>query len=56
MRVNLRFSALAMDFAMEVLPTPGGPTRQMMGLFNLSDTTERTARYSIRRFFTSSMP
>ncbi len=31
-RVNLRPSARAMDLPSDVLPTPGGPTKQRIGL------------------------
>ena len=34
MRTNLRSIALAMDLPSEVFPTPGGPTRQIMGPFD----------------------
>ena len=50
---NFLPSALAMDFPSEVLPTPGGPTKQRMGplvsAFNL-----RTAKNSIILSFTLS--
>ena len=31
MRTNLRFIARAIDWPSEVLPTPGGPTKQRIG-------------------------
>ena len=34
-RTNLRSNECAIDFASEVLPTPGGPTKQRMGPFRL---------------------
>ena len=49
--MNLRFMARAMDRPKDVLPTPGGPTKQSMGpfmrLFNF-----RTLKYSRIRSFT----
>ena len=33
MRTNLRFIARAIDWPSEVLPTPGGPTKQRIGPF-----------------------
>ena len=47
-RTNWRPSALAIDRPSDVLPTPGGPTKQRIGplLFFLS---LRTARYSRMR-------
>ena len=35
MRTNSRPVALAIDLPSEVLPTPGGPTRQRIGPFSL---------------------
>src|ERR1700709_2500856 len=53
MRTNLRPIALAIDWPSDVLPTPGGPTRQRIGPF-MSFFSLRTARYSRMRFFTFS--
>src|SRR6056297_789436 len=49
-RANSRPVARATDLATEVLPTPGGPTRQRIGplIFFISDCT---ARYSRIRSF-----
>ncbi len=52
---NFLPSALAIDFAREVLPTPGGPTKQRIGPFSLL-TSFRTARYSRMRSLTFSSP
>ena len=48
-------SALAIDFPREVLPTPGGPYKQRIGLFILLFSF-RTAKYSNIRCFTFSRP
>jgi len=45
----------AIDFASDVLPTPGGPRKQRMGPFT-SGFSLRTARYSMTRSFTFSSP
>ena len=50
-RMNSRPSERAIDLPSEVLPTPGGPTRQRIGPF-LPGASLRTARYSRMRFFT----
>ena len=66
-RTYLRPKASAMLLAMEVFPTPGGPTKRRMGpLFTssggisprlaLSALSLRTARYSRTRSFTFSRP
>src|ERR1044071_1707833 len=55
MRTKLRPVALAIDLPSEVLPTPGGPTRQRIGPFILS-TRCWTARYSRMRSLTFSRP
>src|SRR4030095_9785627 len=55
MRTKLRLVALAIDLPSEVLPTPGGPTRQRIGPFILS-TRCCTARYSRMRSLTFSRP
>ena len=49
-RTNLRSSDVAIDFASDVLPTPGGPTKQRIGPFT-SGFSLRTARYSRMRSF-----
>ena len=46
---------LAIDKAREVFPTPGGPTKQRIGLLILP-VFFLTARYSIILSFTSSRP
>ena len=48
-RTNLRPMARAMDWPSEVLPTPGGPTKQRIGP-RMSFFSLRTARYSRMRF------
>ena len=50
-----RFMALAMDMAMEVLPTPGGPTRQSTCPFS-SGASCLTATNSRMRSLTLSSP
>ena len=55
MRASFRFMALAMDMAMEVLPTPGGPTRQMICPFNWGASC-CTATNSRMRSLTFSRP
>ena len=55
MRTNLRPVALAIDWPSEVLPTPGGPTRQRIGALSRS-TRCCTARYSMMRSLTFSSP
>ena len=55
MRTNFLPSARATDFAMLVLPTPGGPTRHKMGAFN-SPVSFKTARYSTTRSLIFSNP
>ena len=47
--------ACAIDWPSDVLPTPGGPTRQRIGAFSLS-TRCCTARYSTMRSLTFSRP
>ena len=54
-RTNLRPSELAIDFASDVLPTPGGPRKQRIGPFT-SGFSLRTARYSSTRSLTFSRP
>ena len=54
-RTNLRSSELAMDLAIDVLPTPGGPTKQRIGPFTAGFSL-RTARYSMTRSFALSSP
>ena len=44
-----------MDFASDVLPTPGGPTKHRMGPLT-SGFSFRTARYSTIRSFAFSRP
>jgi hypothetical protein len=55
MRTKFRPVALAIDLPSEVLPTPGGPTRQRIGprIFGERDCT---ARYSMIRSLTFSSP
>ncbi len=53
MRVNLRPSVRAIDWPSEVLPTPGGPTKQRIGPAT-SPFSFETARYSTIRSFTFS--
>ena len=53
MRVNLRPSVRAIDFPSDVLPTPGGPTKQRIGPASSRFSFE-TARYSMMRSFTFS--
>ena len=48
-------SDLATDFAIDVLPTPGGPARHMIGPFRFLDSF-LTARYSRILSLTSSRP
>src|SRR5438045_787821 len=55
MRTNLRFVARAIDWPSDVLPTPGGPTRQRIGPFRIW-TRCCTARYSTMRSLTLSSP
>ena len=56
MRTRGRFSAVAMEFASEVLPTPGGPEKQRIApapFFCAIPRRERsslTAKYSTMRF------
>ena len=50
-RMNSRPSDRAIDLPSDVLPTPGGPTRQRIGPF-FPGASLRTARYSRMRFFT----
>ena len=52
---NLRSNARATLFAKDVLPTPGGPTKQMIGAFN-ELVICLTAKYSRIRSFTFSRP
>ena len=47
--------ASAIDLPSEVLPTPGAPTKQMIGDF-ISPFNFRTAKYSKILFFTFSRP
>ena len=54
-RTNLRFIALAIDEANDVLPTPGGPTKQRMEPLFLP-VNLRTAKNSKIRFLTFSKP
>ena len=54
-RTNLRPIELAIDWASEVLPTPGGPRKQRIGPFT-SGLSLRTARYSRTRSLTFSRP
>ena len=54
-RESFRLVALATDMAMEVLPTPGGPTRQSTCPFS-SGASCLTARNSRIRSFTFSSP
>lgn len=54
-RTNFLPSASAIDFPRLVLPTPGGPMRQRIGLLPCGFSF-RTARYSMRRRFTLSRP
>ena len=49
-RTNFRPIAVAIDLASDVLPTPGGPTKQRIGPFT-SGFSLRTARYSRMRSF-----
>ena len=53
--MNLRFIALAIDVAKDVLPTPGGPTKQRMEPLFLP-VSLRTAKNSRMRFLTFSRP
>ena len=53
MRANLRPSAWAIDCPSDVLPTPGGPTKQRIGPLRSFFSFE-TARYSTIRSFTFS--
>jgi hypothetical protein len=55
MRTKLRPVARAIDLPSEVLPTPGGPTRQRIGPFTFC-MRFCTARYSRMRSFTFSKP
>ena len=55
MRTKLRPSARAIDCPSEVLPTPGGPTKQRIGPYT-SLFSFATARYSRMRSFTFSRP
>ena len=55
MRTKSRPVARAIDLPSEVLPTPGGPTRQRIGPFIFS-TSACTARYSRMRSFGFSSP
>ena len=54
-RKNFFFIAAAIERPSEVLPTPGGPTRQRIDPLT-SALSVRTARYSRIRVFTSSRP
>ena len=47
--------ALPIDLPKEVLPTPGGPTKQMIGPF-IFFTSFKTARCSVIRSLTFSSP
>ena len=53
--MNLRFIALAIEVAKEVLPTPGGPTKQRIEPLFLP-VNLRTAKNSKIRFLTFSRP
>ena len=53
MRTNLRPSVRAIDWPSEVLPTPGGPTKQRIGP-ETSPFSFETARYSTIRSLTFS--
>ena len=53
MRENLRPSARAIEWPSDVLPTPGGPTKQRIGPVRSFFSFE-TARYSMIRSFTFS--
>ncbi len=53
--MNLRFIALAIDVAKDVLPTPGGPTKQRIEPLFLP-VNLRTAKNSRIRFLTFSRP
>ena len=53
MRTNFRPSARAIDWPSDVLPTPGGPTKQSTGPLR-SFLSFETARYSTMRSFTFS--
>ena len=55
MRANFRDIAFAIDCASDVLPVPGGPTKQSTGPC-ASGASLRTARYSRMRSFGSSSP
>ena len=55
MRTNFLPRARATDFAIDVLPTPGGPTKHKMGAFMLFVSCN-TARYSVMRVLTFSSP
>ena len=52
---NFLFNDLATDLAIELLPTPGGPTRHKIGPFR-DFVYCFTARYSKILSFTSSNP
>ena len=53
--INRDFTDVAIDAARDVLPIPGGPTKQRIWLFRLGESW-RTARYSSMRSFTFSRP
>ena len=53
MRANLRPSDRAIDWPSEVLPTPGGPTKQRIGP-ETSSLSFETASCSMMRSFTFS--
>jgi hypothetical protein len=53
--MNFLFKALAIEIARLVFPTPGGPTKQMIGLFPLG-ALALTAKYSVILSFTFSKP
>ena len=55
MRTNLRPMARAMDLPSEVLPTPGGPTKNRIGE-RIFSASLRTAMYSTMRSFGFSRP
>ncbi len=52
---NFLFKASAIDLASVDLPTPGGPTKQMIGDLEFG-VLDLTAKYSIIRSFTFSKP
>ena len=54
-RIYFRFKAAAIDFPSEVLPTPGGPYKQIIGDF-MSPFNLSTAKCSRMRSFTFSRP